>query len=427
MVVEEFFSSVYGPPLSSNTAIAKDVGIYAHSLWPTFVTKSTFKKSAAPPNCLAVSDSHVFAAQHEKAYVHVYSRLHGNQESFVAFPERIRCLTLAASVLVVGTVEGRIMLWETCTGRLISLPPCHVQAVSCVVATPYHLLTGSDDSNVHVWSLAQLLELDGSEEREPTVSFSNHRGAITALAASPGDNPETSLCVSASKDKTCVIWNYRSGEVLRTLLFPSFPLCLALDPCTRGVFVSAADGSIYSVDFFGAEPLLGPRSEDASTVVQVTSPFCAAPAESGPASCLGLAHDGTALLSGHPKGQIHIWAITDRSASSGPKELTNVNAAVTNIVFVPPLSATTSASKPWTIVKPSQVQRAYNFSAQFEVDLTPETPFSTMVKAPGFAKQTLDEAITAFLQPTDVDADEKDLQSHLQQQWDILDQLKATS
>lgn len=110
--MEDFFTSVNGPPLSSNTAIAKDVGIYAHSLWPTFAAKSAFKKSATPPSCLAVSDTHVFAAQHEKAYVHVYSRLRGNQEAFVALPERIRCITLAKDVLIVGTVEGRIMLWE---------------------------------------------------------------------------------------------------------------------------------------------------------------------------------------------------------------------------------------------------------------------------------------------------------------------------
>lgn len=299
--------------------------------------------------------------------------------------------------------------------------------MSCVLATPYHLLTGSDDSNVHVWSLAQLLELDSSEDHEPTVSFSNHRGAITALAASPGDNPETSLCVSASKDKTCVIWNYRSGEVLRTLLFSTFPLCLALDPCVRGVFVSTEDGAIYSVDFFGSKPLLGPYSEEASTVIQVSSPFCTTPAESGPPSCLGLAHDGTTLLSGHPKGQIYVWGITDRTASSGPKELTNVNAAVTNIVFVPPLSPAAPATKAWTVVKPAQVQRAYNFSAQFEADLTPETTFTTMVKAPGFSQDTLDTAIAAFLQPNTADVDDEESQHQIQQQWEILNQLVTST
>lgn len=112
MLVEEFYSTLCGPQLTSNTAIAKDVGIYAHTLRPTYSVKSTFKKSSAPPNCLAVSDSHVFTAQHDKGYVHVYSRIRGNQEAFVPFPEKIKCLTFADDVLILGTAEGRVMLWE---------------------------------------------------------------------------------------------------------------------------------------------------------------------------------------------------------------------------------------------------------------------------------------------------------------------------
>lgn len=232
--------------------------------------------------------------------------------------------------------------------------------------------------------------------------------------------------MSASKDKTCVIWNYRSGQVLRTLLFPSFPVCLALDPGTRGVFVSMEDRSMYSIELFGREPLLGPNSEDASTVVQISSPFSIAPTESGPASCLALAHDGALLLSGHPKGQIHIWGITERSASSGPKELTNLNAPITNIVFIPPLSSAAPTTKAWNIIKPSQAQRAYNLNAQFEADHACDTPFATMVKTPGFSEETLDAAITAFLQPTNAERDDKDLEHHNHQQWQILNQLKAT-
>lgn len=303
----------------------------------------------------------------------------------------------------------------------MSLPPCHVQAVSCVVAAPYHLLTGSDDSNVHVWNLAQLVELDAGEDHEPVASLSNHRGAITSLAVSPGDNAETSLCVSASKDKTCVIWNYRSGQVLRTILFPTAPLCLALEPGTRGVFVSSEDGSIYSVDFFGSKPLLGPKSEDPSTVVQITSKFCAVPTESGPASCLALTHDGTVLLSGHPKGQVHDWAITDQQANSGPKELTNLNAAVTNIVFVPPMAPSATPTKAWAVVKPAQMKRRYDFSAQFEADLTSETRFAATVKAQGFQRETLDAAIAAFLQPAATDSDDELSQCQIEEQWAVID------
>ncbi|KAK7743903.1 Pre-rRNA-processing protein ipi3 [Cytospora paraplurivora] len=409
MLTEEFYSSVCGPPLSSNTAIAKDVGIYSHSLWPTFAAKSTFRKSATGPHSLAVNETHVFAAQHEKGYVHVYSRLRGNQEAFVAFPERIRCLTLAGDVVVVGTVEGRIMLWE---------------AVSCVTSTPHYLLTGSDDSNVQVWSLAQLLERESNgDDQEPLVSFSNHRGAITAVAAAVGDNPETSICVSASKDKTCIIWNYRTGAVLRTLLFPASPISLALDPCQKGVYVSTEDASIFSVEFFGPKPLLGPDSEDASTVVQVSSPFCTVPPESGPASCLGLTYDGTVLLSGHPKGQIHAWSMTESQSVSGAKVLTNLNAAVTNIAMVPPLTAGTKATKALTIIKPSDVQRAYNFTAQYEADLKSETSFQAMVKTPGFSPDVLETAISAFLQPADNGADEEVSQRQIDEQWEILNML----
>lgn len=307
----------------------------------------------------------------------------------------------------------------------MSLPPCHVQAVSCVVAAPYHLLTGSDDSNIHVWNLAQLLELDAGEDHEPVASLSNHRGAITSLAVSPGDNAETSLCVSASKDKTCVIWNYRSGQVLRTLLFPTAPLCIALDPGTRGIFVSSEDGSIYSVDFFGAKPLLGPKSEDPSTVVQFTSKFCAVPTESGPASCLALTHDGTVLLSGHPKGQIHVWSITDQQANSGPKELTNLNAAVTNIVFISPLAQSATTSKTWTVVKPVQMKRGYDFSAQFEADLTSETRFVATVKAQGFKRETLDAAIAAFLQPATANTDDELSQCQIEDQNTLINGIMA--
>lgn len=113
MVLSELlFSSTRGPPISANTAVARDVGVHGHALSPSWAVKATFKKSSAPPRCLAVSDSHVFAAQDQKAHVHVYSRLRGNQEALVPFQERIRCLALAGDVLILGTAEGRLILWE---------------------------------------------------------------------------------------------------------------------------------------------------------------------------------------------------------------------------------------------------------------------------------------------------------------------------
>lgn len=112
MLSESFFASVGGPALASRTEVAKDVGIYSYELNPALTPKSTFKKSSTAPNCLAVSDTHVFAAQKDKAHVHVYSRAKGNQEALVPFPERITSIALVGDVLVLGTAQGRLTLWE---------------------------------------------------------------------------------------------------------------------------------------------------------------------------------------------------------------------------------------------------------------------------------------------------------------------------
>ncbi|TQN69918.1 Pre-rRNA-processing protein crb3/ipi3 [Colletotrichum shisoi] len=424
MLSEEFYSSICGPPIAANTAVSKDVGIYAHTLSPSYAVKSTLKKSAAPPNCLAVGDSHVFAAQHEKSQVHVYSRSRGIQETTVTFPERIHSLALIGDVLALGTSEGRLMLWETCTGRQLTTPPCHVQAVSCLAVTPHHILTGSQDSNIHVWTLSRLLELNASIDSEPDRTLSNHRAAVTSLAISPSVNPETNLCVSSSKDKTCIIWNYQTGEVLRTLLFPAAPLCVSMDPCSRAVFVSSEDRSLYLVELLGEKPLIGPNSaESSSTVVQVTSPIGIADEDAGPASCLALNYDGTTVLSGHARGKILQWQLTE---SSHPTELADLNASVTNLVF-PPLLQAPRSTKPAAVIKPAQAERQYTFTSQLNTSLEQETRFAKMLNGFGVPSDMLESAVLSFqeAQAQPLTEEGEETQQHTDELWDIINEQRA--
>ncbi|KAF5005671.1 hypothetical protein FDECE_7905 [Fusarium decemcellulare] len=417
MLTLDFISAITGPPLAANTAISKDVGIYSHSLTPSHTIKATFKKSSTPVNGLAVSQTHIFAAQDQKAHVHVYSRLRGNQEALVPFPERIRSLALAGHVLVVGSAEGRLFLWETCTGRQVSTPPCHVQAISCLAVTPYHILSGSEDSNINVWSLSRLLELDVQAEHEPDLTLSNHRGAITSLAVGPGTNTETSICVSASKDKTCIIWNYQTGQLLRTLLFPTFPLCARLDPSARALFVSSEDGAVYLIELFGGEkPVLGSRSTELSSiVVQVNAPLAVSDPEAGQPSCIALTYDGTSILSGHTHGRIFRWSLAE---NAHPTEVANLNAAVTNLCFVPPLSAE-EPTKALSIVKPNQNLKRYNFTAQLTTDLGEESRLSHMLATNGFTSQSLETAISSVSAPSDEKLDDE-LKQQNDQFWAIM-------
>ncbi|KAF6815383.1 ribosomal assembly complex component [Colletotrichum plurivorum] len=426
MLSEEFYSSICGPPIAANTAVSKDIGIYAHTLSPSYSVKSTLKKSNTAAHCLAVSDSHVFAAQHEKSQVHVYSRSRGIQETVVTFPERIRSLALIDDVLALGTSEGRLILWETCTGRQLTTPPCHVQAVSCLAATPHHIITGSEDSNVHVWTLSRLLETNASAESEPDRTLSNHRAAITSLAVSRSVNPETSICVSASKDKTCIIWNYQTGDILRTLLFPTAPLCVSMDPCARAVFVSSEDRSLYLVELVGEKPLIGPNSsESSSTVVQVTTPIGVADEDAGPASCLAPNHDGTTVLSGHTRGKILQWQLAE---NGHPTELTSLNASVTNLVF-PPLLQAARSTKPAAVVKPTQAERQYTFTSQLVTELQPKARFENLLNGHGLPDEVLEAAILSFqetpAQTASGEDDDAETPEETDELWEIINEQLA--
>lgn len=272
-----------------------------------------------------------------------------------------------------------------------------------------------------MWSIAQLLDLDASDEHEPERSLPNHRAGITSLVASQDSNPDTSICVSASKDKSCIVWNYRAGDVLRSLLFPTFPLCVTLDPSSRALFSACEDGSLYLTEFFAEKPLLGPNAEDPSTVVQVSSPFGLAPTDAGPASCIAVSYDGTQLITGHPKGQILKWDVADNKT---PVELQNLNAAVTNLIFLSPVSdkkSTTAA----TVVKPSQGLSNYTLTLQLNTELRPDSRFNSLLNTTGFSSEVLQNAISALQQPAAESDKEQELAKQNEELWAIINEQRA--
>ena len=116
MLTESFIVSTLNAEKPSNNI---SLGVHLYDFQPLPALKSTFKKSSTNTNSLAVSPTHVFAAQEDKAVIHVYSRERNSQEAVVPFPEKIRSLVLAgesygAGTLILGTEGGRVILWEVC-------------------------------------------------------------------------------------------------------------------------------------------------------------------------------------------------------------------------------------------------------------------------------------------------------------------------
>lgn len=414
MFTESFVTSIRAQSRTpSSSSLPRDVGIHVHTLRPVHAVTSTFRKSSTPPNCLAVSSTHIFAAQAEKAVVHVYPRQRAGQEALIPFPERVHSLSLAYDgLLALGTAEGRVILWELCSGRQVATLPSHLQAVSCLAATPYHLISGSEDSNIHVWSIPRLLSFASADTPEPLRSLSNHRASITSLALGHSAT-RTNICVSASKDNTCVVWNYQTGDVLRTFLLHSTPLCLALDPCDRAFYVGFDDATIQPIDLVTPDTASSVSVANtihdpafASTPIQpAPSPLTGSPTDIGAVQCLALSYDGTTILSGHASGKLLSWSIGPRKFTT---EITDLHYPITNLTvldpFRPPLDPhqrnPAVATNPVSVVKPRVGETSlgsYTFTAQLIGSLDAATDsdgeVESLIPAPGFPTGLLEAAI----------------------------------
>ncbi|KAE8443690.1 hypothetical protein EG329_001462 [Mollisiaceae sp. DMI_Dod_QoI] len=423
MLSETFITAIRAQPKTASSAIAKDIGIYLHELHPNPSIKSSFKKSSTPVHALVATASHIFAAQADKAVVHVYSRERGGQEALISFPERIHSLALVGdATLALGTAEGRVILWEVCTGRQVSTPAAHLQLVSTVAGTESHLLSGSEDSTIHVWSLPDLLSLSSKEKSEPLRSLSNHRAAITDLALGHSAST-TNICVSASQDNTVIVWNYLSGDLLRTFLLSSTPLCLAVDPCDRAVYIGFEDGCIQMIEFIQSHAASHPLHDSKlqNTPVQISSVPWTAPNDAGSTLCIGLSYDGTCLLSGHTSGKIASWDTGRRLFSA---EIADLNAPVTNLIMQSPFPKR-RATKAITVVKPKLGDGSYIFTAQLTGSLG-EGKFDYAVNTPGFPSDMLADAIFKFSQPAAASSSgDEQLRKENEDLWQVINDQRA--
>ncbi len=367
MLTESFIAVTLTTSTKSNiSSTLKDVGIVLHEFQPQNTIRHGFKKSSTRKNCAAISSTHIFAAQADRAVVLVYNRERGNQEATVPFPERITSLEFvgeSSGFLVLGTEGGRLIVWEVASGRQTISTASHLQSVSCLSVLPGNtfILSGSSDSNAHVWSLPQIVSFSQSQPllshdtppNAPLRTFSNHRSGITALACGHS-RPLTNFAVSASSDGTCYVWNIADCQVLRTILFDSASQCLAIDPADRALYSGHEDGSIQFFDFYNESKII--RDSDtpvALNPIQLDARDSWSPASSeiGSAQCLTISYDGTILLSGHSSGRILSWDIAKHRIRKVVADLGN---SVTNISMQRPegLPIKRPSIEVKTVVKP---------------------------------------------------------------------------
>ena len=347
MLTESFVAATLNvnPAAQHLSAALKDVGIFHYEIQPQTTLRQGYKKSSTQSDCLAVSRSHIYAAQNSKAVINVYNREKNNQESTVPFPERIQSVAYAhaSEVLILGTEDGKLLLWEVGTGRISTSTASHIQGISHLQITPHNdlILSGSPDTTVQVWSLSRLLSfpspgdayLDGSAANSPLSTFTAHRSPIAALTCGHSQS-STNFAVSASTDATCHIWHIETCQVLRTVLLSTAPTCIAIDPADRAVYLGDASGSIAQIDVIELGRGVETGMNGGTTPRQILEKHQWRPSsDPGSMHCLAVSFDGTFLLSGHSNGSILRW---DAAKHKIAAEVSKIGQPVTNLQMLRP-------------------------------------------------------------------------------------------
>lgn len=305
----------------------------------------------------------------------------------------------------------------------MSTPQSHLQPTTCLAVdqTSNFLLSGSPDGIIHLWSIPSLLSFSDTSSNDssqplplsPVKSLSNHRAAINALEF--GHSSSTAnIAVSASQDKTCIVWDYSTGTAIHTYLLPSVPLCLAVDPADRAAYVGYEDGSVQILDFYAqntaTHPLHNPALQSTPTQPPPADRW-PSPNPPSPTLSLQLSYDSTTLVSGHDNGAIRTWDISKGRFTAA---IADLSAAVTNLKLLPPTGFPTSpipSLKLHQVIKPryestlggsntksaSGVPPNYTFTAQLNSTLPnpsaiPST-FHAALISPNFPPSLLDASI----------------------------------
>lgn len=106
--------------------------------------------------------------------------------------------------LLTGSTDRTAKIWDCSLGICLKTLSGHTSTVRCVVFAGKYVVTGSRDATIRVWD---------AETGVCSHVLRGHSGSIRSLAAVPGKP----WIVSGSYDGTAVLWNYRTGEQVRTL------------------------------------------------------------------------------------------------------------------------------------------------------------------------------------------------------------------
>ena len=240
-------------------------------------------------------------------------------ETRLFLPEHMAsmCVSPDGSFLATGALKsGRIYLWRISTGDLLAAWNAHFKAIKSLAFTSdmVALVSGSEDSFVHVWRVSSVLAgaCERDEEKAKIHSWADHSLPVSGIFITPGLF-QTSLLLSYSLDKSAFLYDLNSGERVGEYYLDSPIRCGVMNAMQTFAYLGCEDSSIHVVgireDDVDAKGLFSNVSSGKSKVV------LAGVHEKGRRiTSLALSLDDTMLVSSGEDGICVAWDLVCGSA-----------------------------------------------------------------------------------------------------------------
>jgi WD40 repeat protein len=130
--------------------------------------------------------------------------------TFTGHSDSINCVAISANgkILVSGSEDSTIHLWNLETGKFLACLEEHEAGVKAIALTPdgKMLVSASADHTIKLWQLPKI--------KTPTHTLTGHSDWVKCIAITP----DSKILASGSQDKTIKLWDLDTGELKSTLV-----------------------------------------------------------------------------------------------------------------------------------------------------------------------------------------------------------------
>ncbi|TKR82445.1 hypothetical protein L596_016169 [Steinernema carpocapsae] len=254
--------------------------------------------------------------------VHNRNRLH--QKSVVPGPVRFATTTRDGAI-VFCAIGTQIFTWVLQTGDLLSIIDAHYQPIAKLqlCSDDSMLISCSQDGNVNVYLVSDVISGGLSGSVKPFRSWTSHGLAVTDMYVTLSQNPRILTC---SADHSAVLRGVSLPEPLLKLCADRPFTACSMDPAESRAFLGTDKGTIVQVSLFAA---VNNREYLISTHSTTDDTFPIFVGHTAPVSRICVNADGSMMASGDQSGGYFIWDVASRQCL---KE-SSLKAAISTLFF----------------------------------------------------------------------------------------------